>query len=470
MDVIASADMLCIGGGLAGLTCAARAAELGLRVVVAESGEQSDYPCNSRYSAGVFHASYLDVALPGDELISAMRRATIGESHDDLLQVIAEDANRTLEWYRARGGKFVRGPQKSWVMAPPRGMSTGLDWKGRGPDALLRALTRHIVDRQGRILLGTRVDSLVRDGERIVGVTGLQNGRRIRIDAPSVVIADGGFSANPRMIGDHIGKRPDLVFQRNAGTAVGDGLKIAIEAGAAHSSLNRFYGHLLSRDVFSKPNLWPFPQIDAVAAQAIVVDPEGRRLFDEGLGGIFLSNEIAALDDPLSTTVIFDQKAWDAGGREHQVPPNPLLEKHGGTLHRAGTIEELARIAGLQPETLVKTVKAYNEAVEANDLGRLSPARSAPKARAQTISQAPFMAIPVCAGITHTMGGVIIDRHARALDAHDQPIPGLYAAGAAVGGVEGGSNAGYVGGLIKAVFGLRAAEYIAETRKVPASA
>ena len=44
---------------------------------------------------------------------------------------------------------------------------------------------------------------------------------------------------------------------------------------------------------------------------------------------------------------------------------------------------------------------------------------------------------------------------------NDRPIPGLYAAGSTVGGLDGGPHAGYVGGLIKAVIGLRAAESIA---------
>lgn len=462
MESLASADVICVGGGISGLTCAARAAELGLRVVVVERGAESDYPCNSRYSAGVFHASYLDVTLPRPELDAAMRRATMGHADEKLLDAISQDASRALEWLRAQGGKFVRGPQRSWVMAPPRGMSTGLDWKGRGPDALLRALTQRITERQGRILLGTRASGLIKNGDALAGIEATQNGRHVSIQAPVIVIADGGFQANPDMIRKHIGPRPDRVFQRNAGTSHGDGLTMALAIGAAHTQLNRFYGHLLSRDVFTNGELWPFPQIDAIAAQGVLVDPEGKRLFDEGLGGIFLSNEIATMDDPLSTTAIFDASIWEKGGREHQVPPNPLLEKHGGTLHRADTIEELADLAGISRAGLVKTVSDYNRAVENGDLTPLSPVRTATKTAAQPIRHAPFMAIPVCAGITNTMGGLKIDPHARVLDTQGNPIRGLYAVGAAIGGLEGGANAGYVGGLIKSVFGMRAAEHIAQ--------
>ena len=61
------------------------------------------------------------------------------------------------------------------------------------------------------------------------------------------------------------------------------------------------------------------------------------------------------------------------------------------------------------------------------------------------------------------MGGLAIDDQCRVLDANGLPIPGLHAAGSATGGIEGGPNAAYLGGLSKAVItGLRAAEHIAK--------
>jgi len=60
------------------------------------------------------------------------------------------------------------------------------------------------------------------------------------------------------------------------------------------------------------------------------------------------------------------------------------------------------------------------------------------------------------------MGGIDIDEHAQVLDTDQRPIPGLFAAGATTGGLEGGKNSTYLGGLIKAgSFGLLAAERIA---------
>ena len=78
------------------------------------------------------------------------------------------------------------------------------------------------------------------------------------------------------------------------------------------------------------------------------------------------------------------------------------------------------------------------------------------------LATAPFRAIPVCAGITYTMGGIAIDRDCRAQHRDGGAIAGLYAAGSSTGGFEGGPNAAYIGGLSKAIVtGMRAAESIA---------
>jgi fumarate reductase flavoprotein subunit len=230
--------------------------------------------------------------------------------------------------------------------------------------------------------------------------------------------------------------------------------------GAAVTGMANFYGHLHSRDAMSNPLLWPRPQADDLAAAGIVVDRTGRRIADEGLGGIWLSNAIARLADPLGTVAIFDHAAWEgAPGRNHAQPPNPLLPNSGGTLHRADTIAELAVMAGLPVQALQESVDAFNAAIDGGTLAQLTPPRLGP-AKAWPIRTAPFFALPLCSAITNTMGGIVVNGDAAVLDTEGRPIPGLYAAGSTIGGLNGGPHAGYVGGLINAAVGLRAADVI----------
>jgi fumarate reductase flavoprotein subunit len=79
------------------------------------------------------------------------------------------------------------------------------------------------------------------------------------------------------------------------------------------------------------------------------------------------------------------------------------------------------------------------------------------------MTRAPFHAIPVIAGIMYTQGGVLIDGRGQVLDQAEKPIPGLYAAGGTMGGLEGGPENGYAGGWSQSsTMGLVAAESAVE--------
>jgi fumarate reductase flavoprotein subunit len=463
-------DLVSIGGGFAGLVAALRGAELGLRTAILEQGKDERYLCSSRWAGGIFHVSYHDVKLAPAELVGAIERATGGEAEPELAAAIAEDCARTVDWLAAQGARYTSASPINWhrwTLAPPRAAVAGQDWQGRGPDLMITQLKKRLEEHQGRMFLGTRAVALRMLGGRCTGVMARRDGADFPVTARAIVIADGGFPGDPELFRRHIGPHPERVLQRHAGSATGDGLRMAQAAGAALTRLDRFYGHLLSRDAMERDGLWPYPQIDAVATAAIVVDRGGRRLLDEGLGGISITNDLARLDDPLCASVICDAAIWEKAGRAPQIPPNPQLEKGGGTLYRADTIDALARAAGLDPAALCDTVAAYNEAVRGIHGAQLSPPRSSKSGSPQPIETTPFFAIPICPGITNTMGGIAIDGHARIRRAAGFPggfpggsaIDGLYAAGGCTGGLEGGGALGYVGGLIKAcVFGLRAAE------------
>jgi len=444
-------DLISIGAGFAGLCAAVRGAELGLRTAVLEQGADERYLCSSRWAGGIFHVSYHDVKLDPAELVAAINRQTGGEADPELAQAVAENAGRVVEWLGSQGARFTQASPINWhrfTLAPNRAAVHGPDWQGRGPDLFLAELKQRLEERQGRIFFGAKAGALTIEDGRCIGVDGLRAG--------AVVIADGGFPASADLFRRHIGPRPDLVVQRHAGSARGDGLRMAEAAGAALTRLDRFYGHLLSRDAMTNPALWPYPQIDAVAVAGIVVDASGRRILDEGLGGISISNDLARLDDPLCGTVVCDAAMWETAGKAAQIPPNPELIAGGGTLHRADSLEGLGRIAGI--DNLAATVASYNAALR--DGRPLLPPRSSRGGAAKPIETAPFFAIPICAGITNTMGGIAIDGHGRVKRPDGSIIPGLYAAGGATGGLEGGGAVGYVGGLIKAcLFGLRAAEH-----------
>jgi fumarate reductase flavoprotein subunit len=384
-----------------------------------------------------------------------------GFARRDLARAIAKDGRRLMQWLKSEGIDLVDlGGYQTNVLAPPWRKGFGLTWKGYAGDVALPRLEENLGQRQGRILRGMRARALeFTSGGIEVEVDEAKDAAKFK--ARSVVIADGGFQANLDMIRAHISPAPEKLLARNGGTATGDGLRMVQAVGAASTDLGMFYGHLHSRDAMNTDRLWPRPYVDEVAAASIVIHADGRRFADEGLGGIYVANMVARLPDPLGGTIVFDQPIWDGPpGRGHMQPPNPLLLEAGGTLHRADTIAELAGLIGIAPPQLEELVREYNAAVDADTLHMLSPPRRYDRYRAWPIRTAPFYAIPICAAITNTMGGIVVDGEGAVLDQSYKPISGLFAAGSTIGGLDGGPNAGYVGGLIKATIALHAAEAI----------
>ena len=461
-------ETLIIGGGIAGLVCGLRLAEKGVKTAILEKGETDRYLCNSRICGGAFHVSYRDVMEPPDVLMTAMKNKTQGFSRQSFLDVMANEPGKVVNWLKSKGLRFIRvgdAPHRRTTLAPPIAQKGRDYWHGRGGDIMLRTLHAELKKAGATLVLGTRVTGLRMAGGACVGVDAEQQGQHVSIDARNVVICDGGFQANLDLLKQHIAPSPKQIRQRNAQTAKGDGMTMAQQVGAKLVGMNRFYGHVLIQDALTNDDLWPFPMMDEICCAGVMVDTSGKRFVDEGLGGVYLANFIAGMQDPLSTIAIFDHPIWDGPAKEFITPANPLLVSNGGTVLKANTITELAQKLNLPAGALEQTLQQHNAAVDAGTTAQLTPARSVTSHKAWPIRTAPFYAARLCAGITYTMGGIAIDGDSRVLDSNDNPITGLYAAGCCTGGLEGGDAVGYVGGLSKSsTTGFRAAEHIAENR------
>jgi tricarballylate dehydrogenase len=132
---------------------------------------------------------------------------------------------------------------------------------------------------------------------------------------------------------------------------------------------------------------------------------------------------------------ILDSRLFDIAGFERgirsEVPP-----------HRADTLNELARLIGVDAPRLVETVANYNaaaigdparfDATRCDGLaasGRLHP----PKSNwARAIDKPPFLAYPLVGAIAYTFGGLATNVRAEVLG-NDGPLAGLYAAGEITG-------------------------------------
>jgi fumarate reductase flavoprotein subunit len=271
------------------------------------------------------------------------------------------------------------------------------------------------------------------------------------------------------MVRRYIGPHADRCKLRGSNQCTGDGLRMALAAGAKAVNLNYFYGHLISRKALGDDRFWPYPRLDSFVDEGILIDRNADRFVDEGRGDVAVTNELARSDDVTGAVLIFDQASWDAArddafSNSVKTPaPNPWLVDNDGEIYSDGSIQGLAKLLDIDDARLASTVSHYNRAVEAHDPTLLRiPRTGKPK-----VLRAPFYGLRVVPGITFTMGGVLVNGRAQVLNENEAPITGLYAAGDAIGGLMGGYRGGYTGGLMQAIVtGVLAGETAASIRHV----
>src|SRR5947209_19134578 len=190
------ADVVIVGGGLAGLTAGGRLAQHGHRVTVAEAGADDHYLCNSRIASGSYQLAHSDPTLDAATLRDAIMGDTEGAADPELAAAVAAIAGEAMQWLRAEGTKFIKvshgGKGASWSMAPPRPATPSFGWEGRGPDLTLRSLTKNFKAHGGQLVLGTRAERLLIEDGRCVGIEALRDGRTVRLRAGGTGRADAG--------------------------------------------------------------------------------------------------------------------------------------------------------------------------------------------------------------------------------------------------------------------------------------
>src|SRR3546814_3194633 len=92
-------------------------------------------------------------ASPPDESRLRLKRVANGEGRPELADALAENAIRAVTWLKAHGVSMIRvGPDglRQHSLAPPGVRRTGLNWRWRSGDVMLRTLGLHYRSRGDR--------------------------------------------------------------------------------------------------------------------------------------------------------------------------------------------------------------------------------------------------------------------------------------------------------------------------------
>ncbi len=484
-------DVVVVGAGNAAFCAALAAREEGARVVILEKAPRQWMGGNSYFTAGAFRTTYesLDdlrrivpdisdeearqTDLPpytAADFIADMQRVTRGKCDAELTAILTHDAGSAMRWLFEQGLRFrLMYDRQSFQVGSRRRFWGGLvlGAQGGGKGLLQQYLT--LAERNGiEIRYEIPVIGLIREGDAVAGVViGSPDGPE-EIRAGAVVLAAGGFEASGEMRAKYLGPGWGTVKVRGTPYNTGEVLHMALEAGAQP------YGdwsgcHAIAWDA-AAPATGDREITNLFSRQSyplgIVVNRDGRRFLDEGAdyrNYTYARYGAEILHQPGGVAFqIFDGKTEPLLRQDEYTAP-------GVSRHEAGTLRELAEQLGVDPSALEATVHEFNAAAQPGEFnpavkdGKRTLGIEPPKSNwALPIDTPPYLGFPVTCGITFTFGGVKVDASARALDHHDRPLPGLFAAGELVGGLFYHNYPGGSGLMAGAVFGRRAGRAAAE--------
>ncbi|MFE3054557.1 FAD-dependent oxidoreductase [Nocardia sp. NPDC059239] len=435
------ADVVVVGFGGAGCAAAAAAHDAGARVLVLDKESGGRAGGSTRVSGAV----WFDNRDP-ERAAVYLRSLSAGRPiPEPVVRVWAQETARNSEWMESLGipvGLAVPAPPEFPDLDGSDVMCGWIGVDGRMGDGLLWAALSEAVRARGiEVRLQTPARELITGDGTVLGVLATApDGSALRIRADrGVVLATGGFEANPEMVRDHLRLTDPVVWGTPAAT--GDGLRMAVKAGA---------------DLWHMSNMMTLPGLRAPGYEAgfYTAFPNTNSFVYLGLDGRRYCNERVALGHGharingsyqlFPTTpmhIVFDESARRAGpivpGRERlAVGWASLIEGYDwsadnsaeigkGWIHRAGTLTELAAILHVDADVLQQTVDRYNAACAAgNDDQFGRPAKTlAP------LSEPPYYAFTAAPILAWSNGGPRRNENAEVLDPFGAVIPGLYAAG-----------------------------------------
>jgi len=302
-------DVVVIGGGNAALCAALAAREAGASVLVLEKAPEAERGGNSFFTAGGFrfaHRGLEDLrrdVIPDlsdeeartisidpyteDQYYDDLMRVTEGRSDLDLAQHLVQRSKPTVMWMRTQGIRWIlMFSRQSYKVGDRHHFWGGLNVEavGGGP-GLVESLFERAAKVGIEVRYGVAGHELLRDGAgRVTGVVTRSAAGAGEITCRAVVIASGGFEANPEWRTRYLGPNWDLARVRGTRHNVGEGIAMALEIGA------QAYGHWSScHAVAWDLNAPPFGDRrvgDMFQKHSyplgLIVNVRGQRFVDEG--------------------------------------------------------------------------------------------------------------------------------------------------------------------------------------------
>jgi tricarballylate dehydrogenase len=447
-----SFDIIVVGCGVAGLSAALTAANEGAKVGVLERSTREVRGGNSRYteaylrmpnetqisddfedrlvnnSVGAMDPKFLQFTLKPYEQWPPLLKA-YGFTDTEVISAFSNGVVDSIAWLKGFGIKFIEATtfltQATIRMAP-----------SGGGEAVVEALADAAEKMGITFYYETTARSLIqnRKGE-IRGIQAWSNKEGIiDLESKAVILASGGFEGNLEMMSKYVGFHSHLTRPTAPGGLYnkGEGIEMALKVGAAPAGqYDAFHAEPIDpRSTSPEASIFIFNY-------GILVNQGGKRFVDEGSGlSDLIYEEVSRsiLKQPGGKAyLIYDSKI-------EEVPNYKKAVRTDKGPIKAKSVKELASRLEMDPVSLERTIKDFNNAVQKGkfiplDLdGVGTMGIDPPKSNwARTIDEKDLMAFPIICSNVFTFGGVKITPKSEVVNTDGYIIPGLYAAGETIG-------------------------------------
>jgi fumarate reductase flavoprotein subunit len=437
-------DIAVSGSGVAGLAAALAAAEKGAAVLVLEKNQSlggRSVGAEGFFAADSPDQQKLGIDAPADVLFKMAMEYSHWRINPRLMRAYINKSGDTVRWLEAKGLKIDRvSPfyrnQVYRVWHQPKG----------GGREIIDLLIAECEKLGVKFLRQAPAKMIVIDPSgKVAGLTAIYNSQEIVVKSKCVIIATGGYGGNQELL-----KKYCPTYSEDIKCAApwfsGDGLLMAMEAGAANAGLGAI---MQFGPRFDGVNT----HVAAVAQEpdTVWVNIRGERFADETLAENHYESINILLQQPhkISFTLLDEtikQRIIDNGPfkirqgvyygiyREDMQKLNQELQEqsNAGKVKIGNSWETIAEWIGVPASKLISTVEEYNAGCECGydrlftkERRYLSPLR-----------QPPYYALRCRPTIVGTLGGIKINHLMQVINHQNNPIPGLYAAGTDAGGWE----------------------------------
>ncbi|MFZ5969096.1 MAG: FAD-dependent oxidoreductase [Bacillota bacterium] len=428
----ATADVLVIGGGGAGLVSAITAAENGANVILVE--KMPAVGGNTIISATGITASDTKVheeagiSYTVEDHFKQTIETGKGFADEKLVRVLVENSSDAIDWLLSLGLKLkVKSAEEPFWILPVEGhygaqlvkAYQAEAGKYKNLDIRVNTKATELVVEEGKVV-GAKVEG--KDGEYV-------------IKAKSVILATGGLNNAPEMIAEYNPKYKGVHTEMTTPGPTGDGIRMAVAVGAQLRDMEYFQMRPLS----ANGHWYKEIIVNEEGKGGILVNQKAERFADETMKPWDLASEILKQEEGIAY-IVFDTDVYNTKDGKK------AFEQGKGVT--ADTIEELAGKLGIDPVKLKETVDAYNAGQDAFNRKTMGK-----------VSVGPFYGVKTLPSSHYTMGGVAINENAQVLNEEGTVIEGLYAAGEIVGGLYGAGRVAGNNTLDDIVFGKIAGKH-----------